>query len=99
MDRCLVAVTLLVMYDVVRDQRRAKLAAYLQQWGDRLQYSVFLCRLPEAGIDEFVADASRILDKDEDSLLLVRMCKLCYEGVMPVGQGEIEEPPLYRAVF
>ncbi|NLI18441.1 MAG: CRISPR-associated endonuclease Cas2, partial [Actinomycetales bacterium] len=39
------ALTMVVSYDVTRDDRRAKLAALLQTWGDRIQYSVFLLTL------------------------------------------------------
>ena len=38
------AVTLLVAYDITVDNRRARLAALLQSWGDRIQYSVFVVR-------------------------------------------------------
>ncbi|MFI8774620.1 CRISPR-associated endonuclease Cas2 [Gordonia sp. NPDC062954] len=40
------AVTILVAYDITEDRRRARLAALLQAWGDRIQYSVFICHLP-----------------------------------------------------
>ncbi len=51
----LMALTVLVCYDISRDAAWARVAAYLQQWGDRIQRSVFVCALAPEDLDEMVS--------------------------------------------
>ena len=82
------ALTILVGYDVVRDGRRARLAALLQAWGNRIQYSLFVCSLePEQGAT-LVAEMGKIIDSDEDSVYVIRQCKVCWESLITLGQGQ-----------
>ena len=45
-------VTVVAAYDVTADNRRARLSALLQAYGDRVQRSVFLARGEAAELDE-----------------------------------------------
>jgi CRISPR-associated protein Cas2 len=49
------ALTVLVCYDISHDQARAKVAAYLQQWGDRIQRSVFVCAVAPDDLGEMIS--------------------------------------------
>ena len=55
------ALTTVIAYDVSEDARRARLAALLQMHGDRIQFSVFLCRLDDGELDELIDAAERII--------------------------------------
>jgi CRISPR-associated protein Cas2 len=46
-------------------------------YGHRLQYSVFRCRLTERDIERMKWELTRITEDDEDSLLVVSLCKAC----------------------
>jgi CRISPR-associated protein Cas2 len=83
-----VAVTVLVAYDVTQDRRRARLAALLQSWGDRIQYSVFICRIGTEQLGPLTDEITRIVDLDEDSIFIVRQCKTCWSDIATLGQGE-----------
>lgn len=46
------ALTVLITYDISADHTRAQVAAYLQQWGDRIQRSVFVCAIAPDDLDQ-----------------------------------------------
>ncbi|MFT3662699.1 MAG: CRISPR-associated endonuclease Cas2 [Gordonia sp. (in: high G+C Gram-positive bacteria)] len=93
------ALTLIVAYDVTSDRRRAKLAGLLQAWGDRLQYSVFVCVLDESHLGALESEIKRIIDPDTDSVALVRQCAACWKAIGAMGQREIPEGATYWASF
>ncbi|HZK06083.1 MAG TPA: CRISPR-associated endonuclease Cas2 [Actinomycetaceae bacterium] len=93
------ALTLIVAYDITRDNRRAKLAALLQMWGDRLQYSVFLISITD---DDFAQLRDRILDiikPEEDSVFFLRQCQSCWKAHHEIGQAHTAPETLYWAAL
>ena len=86
-------------YDVSEDDRRARLAAVLQSLGDRVQRSVFVLSLDEAGLDGLRARAQEIIDVDRDSLYLFRQCSGCWETLGCVGQADPPRKVLYWSVM
>lgn len=69
----------LVAYDVSDDQRRARLAAALQTFGDRIQKSVFLISVAADELAFIMRRAGEIIDHDRDSLWVLRHCQTCWE--------------------
>lgn len=93
------ALTMVVAYDVSRDDRRARLAALLQTWGDRIQYSVFLISIAEEDLGELVERVSGIIEPREDSVCFLRQCKSCWEVRRELGQGQVQPDTLYWAAL
>lgn len=93
------AVTIVVCYDVTDDRRRARLAALLQSWGDRIQYSVFLCAIEPEQAEVLTTEMTRILDLDDDSVFILRQCKTCWSDLITLGQGEPPTEALYWEAF
>ena len=93
------ALTLIAAYDVGDDGRRARLAATLQQHGDRLQYSVFLCTIDEVDLGELREEVARIINPDQDSFFFLRQCATCWDGLETLGQAHPKRPELYWAVL
>jgi CRISPR-associated protein Cas2 len=94
-----VALTVVVAYDISEDRRRARVAATLQQWGDRVQRSVFVCLVePErlAGLQETVGE---IIDVDTDSVYVFRQCGPCWDTIGVVGQASVKDEPYYWSVM
>ena len=91
--------TLVATYDVTSDPRRARLAALLQGYGDRVQKSVFIVRADAAGVDELRRRAEAILDLNHDSLYLFSQCGTCWLSLGCIGQAEPDEPVLYWAAL
>ncbi|MCL2455406.1 MAG: CRISPR-associated endonuclease Cas2 [Micrococcales bacterium] len=93
------ALTVLAAYDVSDDRSRSRVAATLQRWGDRIQYSLFVCTLEPADIDQMVSAVHAIIDHDADSFIVFRQCGTCWDRHVALGQGEPRKPTLYHAVM
>ncbi len=88
----------LVCYDIRDDTRLRKAAQIVSGYGDRLQYSVFRCRLSATELERLLWELGRVL-KPEDSLLLIPLCQRCVEGVRSRNRGDAwGEPDRFRVV-
>jgi CRISPR-associated protein Cas2 len=84
----------LVSYDVRDPERLRRTAAVLKGYGDRLQYSVFRCRLSNRQKERMLWELAKVMDSD-DALLLVPLCRVCVSRIEVRGTcGWLEEPPL-----
>ena len=78
-----------VAYDVEADGVRRKLAAELESWGDRVQYSVFECDLGEKDVKRLLARLARILGQDDvGSIRAYRVCRDCMRASRVIGSAE-----------
>ncbi|MGH3975943.1 MAG: CRISPR-associated endonuclease Cas2, partial [Pseudonocardiaceae bacterium] len=68
------ALTVLVCYDISRDAARARVAAYLQQWGDRIQRSVFVCVVAPDELTEMIGRVEEMIDPATDAVHLLPSC-------------------------
>lgn len=59
----------LVAYDIVADKRRAKVHRALLDFGDWVQYSIFLCELDERERVRLRARLEPLIDAREDQIL------------------------------
>jgi len=94
-----VALTYVIAYDISEDGRRARLAAILQSYGDRVQRSVFVCPLDADALQELCHRASQIINPRTDSLYVFRQCSTCWDAVGVYGQAAVTDEPLYWAVL
>ena len=59
----------LVSYDITSDKRRRKIAKILENYGKRIQYSVFECDLDEAGYRKLYREIVKAtVDMDDGSV-------------------------------
>lgn len=58
----------LICYDVVKDNRRNKVAHLLEGYGLRVQKSVFECMLTEKQHEMLIRKLNKYLNADEDQL-------------------------------
>lgn len=88
----------LVAYDVRDDQRLRKVAQILGGYGERLQYSVFRCRLNAVEVERLLWELSSVLGQ-EDSLLVMPLCQQCAQAVRGrAGTEGWRAPPGYRVL-
>lgn len=80
------ALTILVCYDISRDANRARVAAYLQQWGERLQRSVFVCAIAPEDVDELYERLTLMVDPDTDAVHLLPTCGTCWDKLIAIGR-------------
>ena len=76
----------IISYDIVDNRRRRKLAATLEGFGARVQYSVFEGWLGRAHLNELVRESVRFVKTGEgDSFRIYRMCAGCYPKTFAIG--------------
>ena len=84
------ALTTLVCYDISRDSVRARVAGYLQHWGDRIQRSVFVCSIDTADLPGFRERLAGMINPDTDAVHLVPLCATCWSKTVVLGQADLE---------
>ncbi|MCJ2542414.1 CRISPR-associated endonuclease Cas2 [Thermostichus vulcanus] len=86
----------LVCYDVVDDKRRQKLAKRLEQYCQRVQYSVFECPLQTADLEGKLERLwLPLLNLEEDSLRAYPLDATAKERTKVFGGPPPYEPPDY----
>jgi CRISPR-associated protein Cas2 len=93
------ALTHVIAYDISDDHRRARVAAVLQAYGDRIQRSVFLCTLEAALLAEVRSRIAAIIKPEADSVYVFRQCAACWEAAGVHGQATVDDEPLYWAIL
>lgn len=85
---------LVVSYDITEDRRRNRVAKLMENYGTRVQYSVFECLLQEQSLLELQEQLQAILDLETDSVRFYRLCVRCRAGIEIFGRGttQSEEP-------
>ena len=84
---------IVVSYDIPSDRRRYRLAYVLKDFGIRVQYSVFECRLEPNDLEVLRQRINKLIEPAEDSVRLYRFCQECGEKQEIYGQGKPSEDP------
>jgi CRISPR-associated protein Cas2 len=84
---------IVVSYDIPDDRRRTRLAHALKDFGKRVQYSVFECRLKDDQLDRLRTRIEALIDTKEDRVRLYRLCQDCTAKVEIQGTGELTSDP------
>jgi CRISPR-associated protein Cas2 len=88
----------IVVYDIVRDKRRNRIARILGGYGERVQYSVFECLLRKKQFEALWEELGEVAETSEDSLRAYRLCAVCAEWTKTVGRTkEVTVPEAYVA--
>lgn len=77
----------MICYDIREPQRWRKAYKLLQGYGQRIQYSIFRCRLTKADLQKLRWQLTQIL-AEEDSLLFVGLCDNCVERISLINRPE-----------
>ncbi len=80
----------LICYDIEDDKHRNRLVKVLEQYGERVQYSVFEVQLPPSLLKTLRKRlvAQKIIGK-RDSLLIYPLCESCYPKVERTGKNPL----------
>ena len=82
---------IVVSYDITDDKRRNKVADTLKNYGTRVQYSVFECLLDVAYLEKLTRELSVLINKEEDTVRIYRLCQSCIEKIKVLGKGKITQ--------
>ena len=86
-DSCFV----LVSYDIVSDRRRNRVCKELKNHGERVQYSVFEGLLTPVQVELMEKRLLPLINCEEDSLRMYRLCATCKSKVTIHGTGKLCE--------
>ena len=75
----------LVAYDIACPTRLRKIAALCENYGRRLQYSVFLCACSREEVTTLQARARTIMDRARDHLVVGTLCTTCRSSITQHG--------------
>jgi CRISPR-associated protein Cas2 len=78
--------TYLISYDIVSDRKRTKAAKILEEYGARIQYSVFECELTQTGMRALKKRLEEYVDKKTDSLIIFPLCQDCHAKKEFIGK-------------
>ena len=88
----------LVAYDIPDDGTRTQVANELENWGDRVQYSVFECDLDPARC-LLMVERLRKLICAKDNIRIYRICQACAGEVILLGRRRpVTRPPDFYEV-
>lgn len=74
-------------YDIRDDRKRARVARRLDDYGDRVQFSVFELPLTLEQLASLVEELRGLIDPATDSVYFYPVCDRCRQGVRICGQG------------
>jgi len=77
----------LITYDITEPKRRNKLNRFLKNYGINTQKSVFECRLDRFELKDIKNYCIDMLDLDEDSVRIYKICSNCYSKTNISGTG------------
>ena len=77
-----------VSYDISDDKRRLKVAERLEDYGTRVQYSMFECILDEDKFKEMINKLTSLINP-EDSLRFYQFCEGCLKRIKVFGSTEV----------
>lgn len=83
----------LVVYDVSDDQRRNRLATFLEGYGRRVQYSVFECFLDLAEMRKLHQLVAARVNEGEDNVRFYWISADALSRVLTIGSEPPKEPP------
>lgn len=75
----------LIAYDVRNPRRLRKVAKVCEDFGVRVEYSVFECDLDEDDFSRLWEGLMNVIDEDEDSILAYRICGACVQRIQSMG--------------
>ncbi|SHK45761.1 CRISPR-associated endonuclease Cas2 [Rhodothermus profundi] len=76
----------LVGYDIADMRRLQRVGRFMEDYGQRLQYSVFLCRLEPQEMQRMRRRLRRLLNLKEDRVFLLPLCRECFHRMEQLGR-------------
>lgn len=77
-----------IVYDIVENNTRTKVAKACKQFGlQRVQKSIFLGKLESSRFDELHEKCRSLINEDKDSVYLFPFCQDDFRRIKVLGQG------------
>ncbi|GAB4263921.1 CRISPR-associated endonuclease Cas2 [Thermincola ferriacetica] len=87
---------IIIFYDIPNDRRRTKLAKKLQDYLDRIQFSVFAGKITLEQQEEIAEIIAKVINDEEDSVIMLEVCAKCMGKLKEQGTAKMytEEGPI-----
>ena len=81
-----------VAYDIVKTKNRNKVAELLEQYGKRMNLSVFECMFTASQLRRLKVEIHKYLDPKKDQVVYYILCVDCYSKIVydPPERGTID---------
>lgn len=86
---------LVVTYDIANNKRRYRIDKTLKGYGERVQKSVFECRLTESQNLELRERLRPLMNLKEDHIRYYELCSRCQGAIACVGVAPVTEEVPY----
>ena len=74
-----------VAYDICNNKKRRKISELLEEWGVRVNFSVFECELPVKALSSLKKSIEELIDPKSDSVLYYPLCLNCRSRIDAFG--------------
>ncbi len=81
----------LISYDISDEKRLRKMAKLLEDYGYRVQKSVFECFLTESMYEELKRKIKLLIKENEDRVRIYQICRHCRKRAEISGFAEVPE--------
>jgi len=75
----------IIAYDITQPKRLSRVAKVCLDYGVRVQYSVFECRLEADRFEEFWTALQLEIDEEEDRIVAYKACAGCAREILTAG--------------
>jgi len=75
----------IVGYDITDPKRLGRVAKVCENYGVRVQYSIFECRLEADRFEEFWSALQQEINREEDRLVAYKVCAACAQDIQTAG--------------
>ena len=82
----------IISYDITSNKLRRKIAKELENYGIRVQYSVFECNLNKTRLKEVYAKMVHLMEGvEEGSIRIYELCQNCEQKIHVIGTDNRKE--------
>ena len=75
----------LIAYDIANPKRLSRVAKHCEDYGLRIQYSVFECRLEADAFNRFWLGLNNLINPAEDRVTAYKVCASCAKDIHDAG--------------
>ncbi len=82
----------LIIYDIADPKRLSKVAKTMEDFGQRVQKSKFEMELNKKQLKILQQKIKQIINKEEDGVKYIPLCKKCTSKIEIIGEGHFVDP-------
>lgn len=79
----------IICFDVADKRRLRAVSKTLEDFGKRVQYSVFECHLNKADLQDLQQKITELIDSEEDHVRYYSLCPKDQKGILIDGRGQV----------